>query len=256
MFFITGLAKLSGDEQMIEVFAAIGIGQWLRYVTGLIEFASAIFLLIPALSGVGALLLVPTMLGAILTYLLIIDGSLALPIGLLIVVSVVAWGRKETFLRLISHSRSKESKSNWTVMIQPKRISTSDLVRCFYEEIWNRGNQAKIPELLHESFTFRGSLGQTKRGRDAFAGYVEFVRDALAEYRCGIQEMVCEGNKVFAKVLFSGVHQKEFLGYPATFRRVEWIGAALFRVDGNKFSDVWVLGDLDALREQLSGGNK
>jgi catechol 2,3-dioxygenase-like lactoylglutathione lyase family enzyme len=61
-------------------------------------------------------------------------------------------------------------------------MNTGDLVRCFYEEIWNCGNQAKIPELLHESFTFRGSLGQTKRGRDGFAEYVEFVRDALSEY--------------------------------------------------------------------------
>ena len=50
--------------------------------------------------------------------------------------------------------------------------------------------------------------------------------------------------------------QKEFLGYPATFRRVEWTGAALFKVDGNKVSDLWVLGDLDALRAQLSAGNE
>jgi predicted ester cyclase len=135
-------------------------------------------------------------------------------------------------------------------------MNTIDLVRCFYEEIWNCGNPAKIPELLHESFTFRGSLGQTKCGRDAFAEYAEFVRDALSEYRCEVQEMVCEGNKVLAKVLFSGVHHKAFLGYPATFRRVEWIGAALFTVEGNKFSDVWVLGDLDFLREQLSGAKK
>jgi predicted ester cyclase len=135
-------------------------------------------------------------------------------------------------------------------------MNTGDLVRCFYEQIWNCGNQAKIPELLHESFTFRGSLGQTKRGRDGFAEYVEFVRDALSEYRCEIQEIVCEGSKVFAKVLFSGVHQKEFLGYPATFRRVEWLGAALFKIEGNKFSELWVLGDLDTLREQLSAENK
>jgi predicted ester cyclase len=135
-------------------------------------------------------------------------------------------------------------------------MDNRDLVSCFYEQVWNCGNKAKIPELLHENFTFRGSLGQTKRGRDAFAEYVEFVRDALSDYRCEIQEMVCEGSKVFAKVLFSGIHQKEFLGYPATFRRVEWIGAALFKVDGNKFSDLWVLGDLDALREQLSAGSK
>jgi putative oxidoreductase len=45
--FIAGFAKLSGDEQMIQTFNAIGIGQWFRYVTGLIEFASTILLLIP-----------------------------------------------------------------------------------------------------------------------------------------------------------------------------------------------------------------
>jgi hypothetical protein len=91
---------------MIQSIAAIGIHQWFRYVTALIEFATAILLLIPVLSGIGALLLVPIMMGAILTHLLIIGGSPALPIGLLIVVSVVAWGRKDTTLRLIWHNRS------------------------------------------------------------------------------------------------------------------------------------------------------
>ena len=42
LFFLAGFAKLSGDEQMVQTFAAIGIGQWLRYVTGLIDVASAI----------------------------------------------------------------------------------------------------------------------------------------------------------------------------------------------------------------------
>jgi putative oxidoreductase len=101
LFFIAGFAKLAGDEQMIQMFDAVGIGQWLRYVTGLIELGSAMLLLIPVLSGIGALLLVSIMIGTILTHLLIIGGSPALPIGLLFVASVVAWGRKETTLRLI-----------------------------------------------------------------------------------------------------------------------------------------------------------
>jgi hypothetical protein len=105
LFLITGFAKLSGDEQMIQTFDAVGSGQWFRYVTRLIEFASAILLLIPALSDRGPSF-VPTMIGAILTHLLIIGGSPALPIGLLIVVSVVAWGRKETTLESIWRSRS------------------------------------------------------------------------------------------------------------------------------------------------------
>jgi putative oxidoreductase len=106
LFFIAGFAKLSGDEQMVQMFTAVGIGQWFRHVTGLIEVASAILLLIPALSGIIALLAVPMMTGVILTQLLIIGGSPALPVGLLVIASIVAWGRKETTVELIWGNRS------------------------------------------------------------------------------------------------------------------------------------------------------
>jgi putative oxidoreductase len=93
MFFMSGLMKLSGKEQMVQMFDAIGGGQSFRYVTGLIEFFSAVLLLVPVLSVVGALLLIPTMIGAIFTHLFIVGGSPTLPIGLLIAMSIVAWGR-------------------------------------------------------------------------------------------------------------------------------------------------------------------
>jgi putative oxidoreductase len=106
LFLISGLAKL-GDERLIQMFTAIGVDQWFRYLTGLIEFASAILLLIPAVSGIAALVLVPIMIGAILAHLLVVGGSPALPIGLLIIAGVVAWGRKETAIRLIWRNDSK-----------------------------------------------------------------------------------------------------------------------------------------------------
>jgi putative oxidoreductase len=107
LFFTAGFAKLSGDEQMVQMFGAIGMGQWVCHLTGFIEVASAILLLIPALSGIGALVAVPMMIGVILIQLLVIGGSPALPIGLLIITSIVAWGRKETTLRLISRTHPK-----------------------------------------------------------------------------------------------------------------------------------------------------
>ena len=51
LFLMSGLAKV-GDEQLIQTFTAIGVDQSFRYSTGLIEFASAILLLIPAVSGI------------------------------------------------------------------------------------------------------------------------------------------------------------------------------------------------------------
>lgn len=124
-------------------------------------------------------------------------------------------------------------------------------VRRFYESIWNAQDKRVIPKVLHENFTFRGSLGQEKHGHDGFAEYLDRVHTALGEYRCVIEELVAEDNKVFAKMTFTGVHQDEFLGYPPTRKQLSWVGCALFDFHGDKISNVWVLGDLKGLEEQL-----
>ena len=50
------------------------------------------------------------------------------------------------------------------------------LVEIFYREIWNRRDKSKIPAVLHEGFTFRGSLGPVLVGHEQFAGYVDGSR--------------------------------------------------------------------------------
>src|SRR6266481_5620617 len=45
MFFMAGTPKLTRAENMIQVFAAVGLGQWLRYFTGTLEVLGAVALL-------------------------------------------------------------------------------------------------------------------------------------------------------------------------------------------------------------------
>ncbi len=128
-----------------------------------------------------------------------------------------------------------------------------DLVRKFYEVIWENHDQDAIPTVLHEDFTFRGSLGQEKRGHDGFAEYVDMVHKALGNYKCIIEELVAESNKVFAKMTFTGIHRDEFMGFNPTQKRVSWNGCALFTFECELIKDIWVLGDLKNLEEQLKG---
>jgi putative oxidoreductase len=100
MFLMAGFSKLSGNPQMVEMFDAIGLGQWFRYVTGSVEVLGAVILLIPRTSGLGALLLVGTMLGAIATHLFIIGGSPVPALVLLIVTGIIAWGRRQRTMNL------------------------------------------------------------------------------------------------------------------------------------------------------------
>jgi putative oxidoreductase len=105
MFLMVGFFKLSGDPRMVELFDAIGLGQWFRYVTGSLEVLGAILLLIPRLSGLGALLLVGVMLGAVATHLFVVGGSPLPAIILLIVTGVVAWGRRKRTMNILAGLR-------------------------------------------------------------------------------------------------------------------------------------------------------
>ena len=125
------------------------------------------------------------------------------------------------------------------------------VVQSFYEDIWNRHDKSKIPHLLCDNFTFRGSLGQTKVGHDGFGNYVDFVHTALACYRCEILDIVIEDSKAFARMQFSGIHQGEFFGYPPTNKPVAWQGAALFSFTVDKVADLWVIGDVHGLLQLL-----
>ncbi len=84
-FAAAGLAKLAGVEMMVASFDALGIGQWFRYVTGVIEVGSAALLWVPGLQVYGAGLLVCTMIGAVLAHLFILGPSAipALVLGIL-----------------------------------------------------------------------------------------------------------------------------------------------------------------------------
>ena len=93
-------------------------------------------------------------------------------------------------------------------------------VRKFYEVIWNKYDKEAVPEVLDESFKFRGSLGSEKQGYAGFIEYLDMVHAALADYRCEINELVSEGSKVFAKMKFSGIHQGEFMGGKPTGRKL------------------------------------
>ena len=94
MFLMAGGSKLVGVPAMVSLFDALGLGQWFRYVTGVIEVASGIALLVPSAAVFGAMLLIPTMLGAIVINVFVVPASPVPPLVLLLLAAAVAWARR------------------------------------------------------------------------------------------------------------------------------------------------------------------
>jgi uncharacterized membrane protein YphA (DoxX/SURF4 family) len=93
-FFLTALDKLSDAPPMIQLFETVGLGQWLRYVTGIIELTGAVLVLLPRLARVGAALLALTMIGALVAHLTVLPFPPVKPIVLLAMMLVVLWARR------------------------------------------------------------------------------------------------------------------------------------------------------------------
>ncbi len=126
------------------------------------------------------------------------------------------------------------------------------LVESFYFDVWNRGDEDAAGRILSSDLEFRGSTGPSMRGLDQFVGYVRLIRGALSGYECVIEDTVVEPPRLFAKMLFRGTHTGTFFGVPPTGTIVSWAGAALFTVAGSRICSVWVLGDVDGVKQQLA----
>ena len=126
-----------------------------------------------------------------------------------------------------------------------------EAVRVFYKEMWDHADTSLVPGLFHPDFTFRGSLGPELVGHAQFIEYVHFVTRALGQYTSDILGMAEEGNQVFAKLRFHGLHQGQLLGMQPTGRHVWWHGMPIFTFEGPLIRDLWVLGDLHSLAARL-----
>ncbi|WP_204123430.1 DoxX family protein [Pseudomonas sp. 008] len=96
-FAAAGIAKMAGVAQMVQVFDAIGIGQWFRFMTGTIEITGAVLVLLPATVFFGALLLAVTMICGVATHLFVIGGNPAPALMLALMSAFVAWRLRPVF---------------------------------------------------------------------------------------------------------------------------------------------------------------
>ena len=93
-FIGAGGSKLAGATVMVDLFAKVGLGQWLRYVTGLLEVGAGIGLLMSRSAFYSAVLLALVMAGACTAHVTVLGTSPAAPVVLFVLTGILAYFRK------------------------------------------------------------------------------------------------------------------------------------------------------------------
>jgi steroid delta-isomerase-like uncharacterized protein len=129
--------------------------------------------------------------------------------------------------------------------------ANKDLVRRYYEELWNQWRLDLIDQLIASDFAFRGSIGLQVQGRDGFRDYVATIRAAFPDFHNVVEDLIAEGDQVAARLTYRGTHRGSLLGVAPTGRRISYAGMALFQVGQGRLTRGWVLGDTLGLMRQL-----
>ena len=102
-FAAAAISKLMGAEYNVVVFEKIGIGQWFRYFTAVMELIGVVLIVTPRLAALGGVWLSVIMAVAVVADRTLIGGNGVPALVALIVTATVAWFRWPT-LRLGSRS--------------------------------------------------------------------------------------------------------------------------------------------------------
>jgi putative oxidoreductase len=105
LFLFAAFAKLTSLQMEVDAFAMLPVGQWFRYLVGLLELAGGICVLIPTISGLGAIVLLVVDVGAFFAQILFLHQDWIHPIVIgAILVALIYLQRDAVRERLISAS--------------------------------------------------------------------------------------------------------------------------------------------------------
>jgi predicted ester cyclase len=122
--------------------------------------------------------------------------------------------------------------------------------RRFIEEGPNRGNLAALDGLFAPEYV-QHMPGATITGPDGVKQVVAGFRAAFPDLHVEIEDLICEGEVLAARVTASGTNSGDFMGLGTSGRHATWSVAHLCRVRDGRFVEDRIHFDQLGLREQL-----
>jgi steroid delta-isomerase-like uncharacterized protein len=135
-------------------------------------------------------------------------------------------------------------------------MSTEEIkaLECRVFEEFNRGRvayMAVIDEIFATDFVHHGGAGREIRGLKDYKQFINEMFNAFPDLHFTIDDMVAEGDKIVTRFTWIGTNKGEYMGHPATNRKVMTWAILIRRVVGGKFVESWERLDTLSLMQQL-----
>ena len=124
------------------------------------------------------------------------------------------------------------------------------IIRRVFDEIVNKGNLAVADELLAADYV-NHDFPAPVPGAEGFKLVTTMFRSAFPDIVVTLEDAFAEGDKVVTRGVFAGTHTGDFMGVPATGRKVSIKYLDIWRLENGKAKENWVQMDMLGLMQQL-----
>ena len=121
----------------------------------------------------------------------------------------------------------------------------------YFEELWNRGNLAVIPELIAANHVHHDPAIPGASGPEGMKQHISTHRAVFPDLRFTPEDFVVEGDKVVTRWTVRGTHQGEYMGVWPTNKTVMVTGMDIHKIVNGKIVEQWSNWDTLGLLQQL-----
>ena len=128
------------------------------------------------------------------------------------------------------------------------------LVRRWFEEVWNKGSVDAIDEMFAEDGIAHGLSDDPSnpiKGPTGFKPFHTVFREAFPNMMITVEDTIAEDDKVAARCSVRARHEGEFMGRAATQAPVDFTGITIVRIYNGKIVEAWNNFDFMILHKQV-----
>lgn len=125
------------------------------------------------------------------------------------------------------------------------------IVRRYLEEAFNNRKTDLLDELVSEHCVDHHLPPDLPSGLEGARLWFHAAFGAFPDCHIDAKDMIAEGDRVATRFEFTGTHQGEFMGIPATGNEISISGMAIARIADGMLAEWWENADIMGLMQQL-----
>lgn len=126
------------------------------------------------------------------------------------------------------------------------------LVRRWFEEVWNQKNASAIDRMYHPEGRSHGvPTNEVLMGPEQFKQFHRTYVGAFPDMHFELNDVIAEGDKVAVRWTNTATHRGNELGFPATGKRVTLEGSSFLVIRDGKIYEGWNQMELQGMLQSL-----